>query len=212
MSRLDCPSPDRLSAFVLGKLPAPELTAVAEHLDVCPECEEKTAELDGMADAVVCELRQIPSSHPVTDHVETGPNAVEEAASAAATESWGEFRIVRELGRGGMGVVCEAFQGSLNRHVALKFLPERGDLARFRREARAAGRLHHTNIVPVFGVGEHQGRHFYVMQFIAGRGLDAVLDRARPDRRRTGWLRATARPPGSACRSPRRWPTPTPRA
>ena len=78
-----------------------------------------------------------------------------------------------------MGVVCEAFQGSLNRHVALKFLPDHGDLARFRREARAAGRLHHTNIVPVFGVGEQQGRHFYVMQYIAGRGLDAVLrDRA----------------------------------
>ena len=111
---------------------------------------------------------------------------MEEAAPAAAVESWGEFRIVREIGRGGMGVVCEAYQGSLNRHVALKFLPERGDLARFRREARAAGRLHHTNIVPVFGVGEHRGRHFYVMQFIAGRGLDAVLDRAARHRRRTG--------------------------
>ena len=70
---------------------------------------------------------------------------------------WGEFRIVREIGRGGMGVVCEAYQGSLNRHVALKLLPAQGDLARFRREAEAAGRLHHTNIVPVFGVGEHAG-------------------------------------------------------
>ena len=64
-----------------------------------------------------------------------------------------------------MGVVCEAYQGSLNRHVALKFLPERGDLARFRHEARAVARLHHTNIVPVFGVGEHGGRHYYVMQY-----------------------------------------------
>jgi eukaryotic-like serine/threonine-protein kinase len=90
------------------------------------------------------------------------------------TEPWGEFRIVREIARGGMGVVCEAYQGSLNRHVALKFLPEHGNLSRFRREAQAAGRLHHTNIVPVFGVGEHQGRHFYVMQYIAGRGLDIV--------------------------------------
>jgi hypothetical protein len=56
-----------------------------------------------------------------------------------------------------MGIVCEAYQGSLHRHVALKFLPEHGNLARFRREARAAGRLHHTNIVPVFGVGESRG-------------------------------------------------------
>ena len=46
---------------------------------------------------------------------------------------------------------------------------------RFRREAKAAGRLHHTNIVPVFGVGEHEGRADYVMQYIAGRGLDGVL-------------------------------------
>ena len=97
------------------------------------------------------------------------------AALPPATEPWGEFQIVREISRGGMGIVCEAYQGSLNRHVALKFLPEHGNLSRFRREAQAAGRLHHTHIVPVFGVGEHQGRHFYVMQYIAGRGLDAVF-------------------------------------
>ena len=104
MSRRDCASPERLSAFVLGKLPAPELTVVAEHLDVCPECDEQTAELDEMANAVVCELGQIPSSHPGTDHVETGPDAVLKPPSAAATESWGEFRIAREIGRGGMAV------------------------------------------------------------------------------------------------------------
>ncbi len=90
-------------------------------------------------------------------------------------ERWDDFRIVREIGRGGMGVVYEAFQGSLNRHVALKLMPERGNLARFQREAKAAGRLHHTHIVPVFGVGEHQGHHFYVMQYIDGRGLSTIL-------------------------------------
>ena len=61
----------------------------------------------------------------------------------------------------------------------MKLLREPADLARFRREARAAGRLHHTNIVPVHGVGEHAGRHYYVMQYIAGRGLDEVLRRPR---------------------------------
>ncbi len=50
---------------------------------------------------------------------------------------------------------------------------------RFEREARSAARLHHTNIVPVFGVGQHEGTHFYVMQFIQGQGLDAVLDELR---------------------------------
>ncbi len=92
----------------------------------------------------------------------------------------GDYRIVREVGRGGMGVVYEAEQLSLGRHVALKVLPATAFLPatyheRFRREAKAAARLHHTNIVPVFGVGECDGILFYAMQFIRGEGLDAVL-------------------------------------
>jgi WD40 repeat protein/serine/threonine protein kinase/tetratricopeptide (TPR) repeat protein len=92
----------------------------------------------------------------------------------------GDYRIVRTVGRGGMGVVYEAEQISLGRRVALKVLPAHvsGDfkaLQRFRREAKAAARLHHTNIVPVFGVGEDNGLPYYVMQFIQGLGLDAVL-------------------------------------
>ncbi len=173
MGRIDCPDLATLSDFVLGKRPIAELTTVAEHLDVCPECERTTGRLDGEADEVVSDLKRIA---PVPAGGEsTGTVAASgEVQAAPAIGAWGEYRIVREIGRGGMGVVCEAYQGSLNRHVALKFLPERGNLARFRREARAAGRLHHTNIVPVFGVGEHGGRHFYVMQYIVGRGLDVV--------------------------------------
>src|SRR4029079_1921915 len=73
----------------------------------------------------------------------------------------GEYRILREVGRGGMGIVYEAEQLSLGRHVALKVLPAHAVvtpslLTRFQNEARAAARLHHTNIVPVFGVGEDQ--------------------------------------------------------
>jgi serine/threonine protein kinase len=92
----------------------------------------------------------------------------------------GDYRIVREVGRGGMGVVYEAYQESLGRHVALKVFPSQNlfdpvHLERFRRESRAAAKLHHTNIVPVFGVGESSGVHYYVMQFIPGQGLDEVL-------------------------------------
>ena len=80
-----------------------------------------------------------------------------------------------------MGIVYEAEQVSLGRHVALKVLPKSmllDDRAkrRFEREAKAAARLHHTNIVPVFGVGEQDGLPYYVMQFIQGLGLDEVLD------------------------------------
>ncbi len=86
----------------------------------------------------------------------------------------GDFRIVGEIGRGGMGVVYEAVQESLGRRVALKVLP-RGALAnpaalkRFRREARSVAALHHSNIVPVFGIGEHAGHHYYAMQLIHGQ-------------------------------------------
>jgi serine/threonine protein kinase/Flp pilus assembly protein TadD len=96
----------------------------------------------------------------------------------------GEYRIVREIGRGGMGVVYEAVQESLGRRVALKVLPLGGavhpiQVERFQREARAAARLHHTNIVPVFGVGEDGGTSFYVMQYIEGRPLNEVLAELR---------------------------------
>jgi WD40 repeat protein/serine/threonine protein kinase len=103
-------------------------------------------------------------------------------------ERLGDYRILREVGRGGMGIVYEAEQESLGRHVALKVLPQHAlldgkQLARFRREAKAAARLHHTNIVPVFGVGQEGGLHYYVMQFIQGLGLNEVIGELRRLRR-----------------------------
>jgi len=103
---------------------------------------------------------------------------------AAEAPRLGEYRLLREVGRGAMGVVYEAVQESLGRRVALKVLPPglavRGAfLERFRREAQVAGRLHHTNIVPVHGSGEQDGSYFYAMQFIQGHGLDAVLEDVR---------------------------------
>jgi WD40 repeat protein/serine/threonine protein kinase len=96
----------------------------------------------------------------------------------------GDYRIVREVGRGGMGVVYEAEQVSLGRRVALKVLPrstvsDGSKVERFRREARAAARLHHTNIVPVFEVGQDGDSVYYAMQFIQGQGLDLVIDELR---------------------------------
>src|SRR5262249_995717 len=101
-------------------------------------------------------------------------------AAAPPVQYLGDYQILREVGRGGMGVVYEALQLSLSRRVAIKVLPSHGllepkQLRRFQREARSAAKLHHTNIVPVFGVGEQDGLHYYVMQFIPGLGLDKVL-------------------------------------
>lgn len=95
-------------------------------------------------------------------------------------EQLGDYRIIREVGRGGMGVVYEAEQVSLGRHVALKVLSKElvrnpKQRQRFEREAKTAARLHHTNIVPVFGVGAENDHCYYVMQFIQGLSLDSVL-------------------------------------
>ena len=115
------------------------------------------------------------------ESLEPGPEPEPEEPAARSFEQLGDYRIIREIGHGGMGIVYEAEQVSLGRHVALKVLPNQAlkdarQKRRFEREARAAAKLHHTNIVPVFGVGEHDGLPYYVMQYIQGLGLDAVLD------------------------------------
>jgi tetratricopeptide (TPR) repeat protein len=96
----------------------------------------------------------------------------------------GDFEILREIGRGGMGVVFEARQISLNRKVALKVLSGSLGLTptavqRFRREAEAAGKLHHTNIVPVYTTDEEDGSLFYAMELIEGPSLDRVIRELR---------------------------------
>ena len=107
-----------------------------------------------------------------------------QSLSTNLPERLGEYRILREVGRGGMGIVYEAFQESLGRHVALKILPTQSlrdpkHVQRFQREVRAAAKLHHPNIVPVFGAGDVDGVHFYAMQFIQGLALDQVTEQVR---------------------------------
>jgi serine/threonine protein kinase len=100
----------------------------------------------------------------------------------------GDFEIVRELGRGGMGIVYEARQVSLNRKVALKVLSNSLGLTpkavlRFKCEAEAAAKLHHTNIVPIYATGEQDGAHYYAMELIEGLGLDQVVAQMREMRK-----------------------------
>jgi serine/threonine protein kinase len=133
------------------------------------------------------EIREVLPALVLMEKAKAPDHTSGEGASPAAApplSQLGDYQILREVGRGGMGMVYEARQLSLGRHVAIKVLPGHAlldprQLGRFQREARAAAKLHHTNIVPVFGVGEQDGLHYYVMQFIPGLGLDAVLDELR---------------------------------
>jgi serine/threonine protein kinase/tetratricopeptide (TPR) repeat protein len=114
---------------------------------------------------------------------QAGPRGVPDAAHPVAGQL-GDYRILREVGRGGMGVVYEAKQVSLGRKVALKVLPfaavlDQRQLQRFKNEAQAAAQLHHQNIVPVYSVGCERGVHYYAMQYIEGQTLASVIAELR---------------------------------
>ncbi|MGL4552478.1 MAG: serine/threonine-protein kinase, partial [Gemmataceae bacterium] len=135
-----------------------------------PDVEDYAARHPGQADEVRAALLAVEMMERMKPRRET-------------PDRLGDYRIVREIGRGGMGVVYEADHEALGRRVAVKVLPGLADektRERFRRESKAAARLHHTNIVPVFGVGERDGLCYYVMQLIPGRGLDRMLKDAAP--------------------------------
>jgi serine/threonine protein kinase/Tfp pilus assembly protein PilF len=118
----------------------------------------------------------------------TGPYTPSDAGRPEG--ALGDFRIVREIGRGGMGVVYEAEQISLGRRVALKVLPfastlDSKQLQRFKNEAQAAAHLHHTNIVPVYATGCERGVHYYAMQFIEGQTLASIIADLRAQAKRS---------------------------
>lgn len=117
-----------------------------------------------------------------------GPYAEAPAAADKHAEpplgQLGDFQLIREIGRGGMGIVYEAEQISLCRRVALKILPfaaafDPKQLQRFKNEALAAAHLNHPNIVPVYAVGSDRGVHYYAMQFIDGQSLATYLAEMR---------------------------------
>jgi len=152
---------DRLAEEFAERFRRGERPALKEYTDRYPD----------LAD----EIRELFPAMVKVEQVDEGQinheSDVKTPGPSSSLQQIGDYRIVGEIGRGGMGVVYEAEQVSLGRRVALKVLPrhvaaDRMTLERFRREARAAARLHHTNIVPVFEVGEDADTRFYAMQFI----------------------------------------------
>jgi serine/threonine protein kinase len=164
---------ERLAEEFVGRYRKGERPPLSEYVARCPEHADEIRELFP-ALLVMEQLKPAPAD--ATGAFDPQPASAE----GRLPERLGDYRLLREVGRGGMGVVYEAEQVSLGRRVALKVLPPHALLSptyleRFRREAKAAAKLHHTNIVPVFGVGEEAGVHFYAMQFIRGEGLERVL-------------------------------------
>jgi serine/threonine protein kinase len=195
-----CPDGAALRRLALGQLSDAEAGPLEEHLARCGRCAEALEALQA-GDSLVRGLQGARAAAPLPEEaridglvrrlqeLQLAPD--DQAAAAPFPEGppprLGEYRLVREVGRGGMGVVYEAVQESLGRHVALKVLPSHALLApehleRFRREARAAALLHHSNIVPVFGTGQDRGVHFYATQSIHGQSLDRVLRELRRTR------------------------------
>jgi WD40 repeat protein/serine/threonine protein kinase len=152
-----------------------ETAAIDEYVQKYPEYAERLRQLLP-ALALLDELGRSLSSSPGRAPTASGEDSL--------SGILGDFRIVRQVGKGGMGIVYEAEQISLRRRVALKVLPfaatmDARHLQRFHNEAQAAACLHHTNIVPVFSVGCERGVHFYAMQFIDGHPLSEIIRHLR---------------------------------
>ncbi len=165
--------------YVEGELASEQARAVAEHLEQCRACAAKCREIR----ALVGDLGAARGTQQTWKSSQT-PAPPLQPASLEQHARLGDFEILGELGRGGMGVVYRARQLSLNRIVALKLLStglvqSERSVTRFMREAQAAARLHHTNIVPIYAQGQEGDYFYYAMELVEGEPLDQVLRRER---------------------------------
>ena len=156
-----------------------------EH-DLPPDIDAIVAAHPDLKQALEVSLRSLQFLDRATNQIAGAddPPVVAKRMRGPSERQLGDFSLIREIGRGGMGVVYEARQISLDRRVALKVLPfaavlDQRQIVRFENEARAAAQLHHPNIVPVFSVGCERGVHYYAMQYVEGGSLDLVLRQIR---------------------------------
>jgi len=184
---MTCETLDELMLdYLEGALETAEQAAVRAHVDECNSCRRAVRETREMLDAM--DLARRRQEHVFKEGTRASPSVSSASSVArssfAAGKHLGDFEILEELGRGGMGVVYRARQVSLNRVVALKVLPgtvctSEAAVNRFRHEAQAAAKLHHTNIVPVYAQGEADGHFYYAMELIEGPNLGHMLKEDR---------------------------------
>lgn len=194
---LDCPDVETLGRLMLGQLNAQEALSLDSHLEHCTRCLEVLRELnpsdplidivrrqaavpghdgDSLVDALVDRLNLAladtvhPHATPCND--ELAPNS----ADTSSPRLFGDYELLEQVGRGGMGVVYRARQRSLDRIVAIKMIlagdfADTAEIRRFHAEAEAAARLDHAGIVPVYEIGQCERQHYFTMGFVAGDSL-----------------------------------------
>lgn len=201
------PDERHLADYATGNLAEDEASSIAEHLSECAECEATIQTLESKSDTLVSALRVQPAVEPYDDEAELRqavahaaqvsslkadePPAVSSADAASprpatkAPPKLGPYQLLAKLGEGGMGAVFKARHEHLEKIVAIKVLPKKamqdaGAVARFRREMKAVGALHHPNIVGAHDAGEQQGTHFLVMEYVEGKDLSSLIKQHGP--------------------------------
>jgi eukaryotic-like serine/threonine-protein kinase len=193
-----CPLRTELEELIAGRLDAERHRELDAHIAACPSCQATLETLAEPQDAFLSAVHELatlavhsasPPLQQAIDRIKLLPHVGDAASAVQASNAFvdhtlGDFRIARQVGRGGMGIVYEAQQISLGRKVALKTLPFAGlldprRLQRFQNEARAAASLEHPHIVPVYAVGVDRSVYYYAMRFIDGPNLSEIIDQLR---------------------------------
>src|SRR4051794_5821238 len=202
-----CPDPNRWGDLLDRRLPEPVADALSSHLECCPGCQTTVEQLTaGEASWVeagrVLDERPRPELRRAMDRLKAEGEAGQDTAVGAGPGTdtlpflrpsadpehlgrLGPYEVLGVIGRGGMGVVLKAFDAALRRTVAIKVLaPQWASHAqarqRFEREARAAARVRHENVVAIHAVEEADGLPYLVMEYVPGGSLQRLLDRAGP--------------------------------
>jgi len=173
----ECLSGRDFTAILDSSASAEKITTWKRHLRVCDLCAANFVR-------VQAGLKETPPTEVNASVRETQDDELHTISGLEPNVRIGDFRIEKRLGSGGMGTVYQAFQISLHRRVALKVLPpgfamSRGAVKRFHREARAAAKLHHTNIVAIYAEGEESGTCYYAMEMIEGQSLGQIIEALR---------------------------------
>ncbi len=182
----DCPSDDRLLAYIKDTCDEEEAVAVGMHVEQCAECRqrvEKAAADDGVLSGlwgVMAEAVTVADANATTVAGPAMASTLGKGPTVGVNRSIGDYSLIEELGRGGMGVVYLAMQASTKRQVALKVLlegPYASEMARrrFEREVELAAQLDHPNIVTILESGITSGLYYFAMQYVSGRRLDRYV-------------------------------------